>query len=753
MEELNKILKQTFGFENFREWQKEIIESVVNWNNTLVFMPTWWGKSLSYQIPWIYLEWIAIIISPLISLMKDQVDRLNSRWIKAELINSSITTSRKKEIFEEMQYEDCDIKFIYIAPERLNDSDFLKAVKNIKVSLVAIDEAHCISQWWHDFRPSYMKVKDFLEWMNVPIVALTATATEKVREDIIKSLKITKYNSFISGFDRKNLLIIVREISKKEEKQEKILEILEKTPWEWIIYCSSLNNTKEVYEFLLDNWIKAWIYTWEMNTFDRENNQAKFMNSELKVIVATNAFWMWIDKSNIRFVIHYNLPWSIENYYQEIWRAGRDWKNSYAIVLASYQDTKIQEFFIENTYPPKNEILDFYNYIYSINSRNIYKTYFEMSSESGIWNAMKVWNIIKIFEKYNILKKWVDWEKLDWFRWNWISLIEAKRPINQIPINFMKLNILKDQAYFRLEQIKKLLFTPSCRKKFILKYFWDEQDLKNIWDWCNFCDFCLEKDKLKESLWENFSQNLDLSFYEIILDTISDFDERFWVKFFVDFFVWAQLAKIFETKMNFHENFWIFTEYEKDFVENLIMALVSESFLFRTNWQYPVLWISINWKNALKNDTFLKNKKEDLDNFILSKTRKIFKKSSSEKVVKDKKESKKVVKWSTQEETLMLFKSWKSVEEIAKMRNLTIQTIEWHLLNMYERWRIPLNEIIKFFDLEKLKKIKKLIEENFSSISEIAWLWQVRTLFEEKWEEMDYSNIRACISFMKNRDL
>ena len=312
MQNLEQILQQKFFIESFREWQKEIIESVLAGNDTIVFMPTWWGKSLIYQFSWVVLDWLVLVISPLISLMKDQVDKLNSLWITAKVINSTIDNYEKQMILNDISSDSGKIKFLYIAPERLNNEDFLRVMKKIKIAFIAIDEAHCISQWWHDFRPSYLKIKDLLnELKNPQVVALTATATKKVKEDIIKRLGIKKYKIFTSGFNRKNIGIIVKEISKREEKLAKILEILQKLPWNGIIYCSSVKICKEVLYFLEENKVKAGIYTGEMSVTSREKSQNNFMAWKYKVIIATNAFWMWIDKKDIRFVIHFNLPGSI----------------------------------------------------------------------------------------------------------------------------------------------------------------------------------------------------------------------------------------------------------------------------------------------------------------------------------------------------------------------------------------------------------------------------------------------------------
>lgn len=509
-ENILEILQSHFGLDDFREWQEEIIDNVVNGGNTLVFMPTWWWKSLTYQLPWIALDWITIVISPLISLMKDQVDKLDELGIRAELINSSIGAREKLQILDDLQKNNNSpnpIKFIYIAPERLNSEDFLFAIKKQKIALVAIDEAHCISQWWHDFRPSYMKIKWFINnlkaWReDFPIMALTATATKKVWDDIVFRLGITKYKEFTAGFDRKNILILVREINKKAEKFEKLLQVINSTPWVWIIYSASLKNVEEVYAYLKANKVDVGKYTWDMSARDRELNQNRFMNDELKVIVATNAFWMWIDKKDIRFVIHYNLPWSIENYYQEVGRAGRDGKISYWVVIASFQDTKIQEFFIDNSNPTKKEVLDLYDYLFDRiplwegKWYQILKTYYTIAKESWIGNDMKVGAILRLLEKYWIIQRWIDTSDLDSdFRWKWITLIQEKRPHSGILIDWILQDTLKKESYYKLDQIKKLLFYPTCRKRFILNYFSDYTDLATLGNNCGKCDFCIDSAK------------------------------------------------------------------------------------------------------------------------------------------------------------------------------------------------------------------------------------------------------------------
>ncbi len=376
--DIQNILKRTFGLENFREGQEDIINSVISGNNTIVFMPTGGGKSLTYQIPGIALDGITIVISPLISLMKDQIDKLRERGIASACVNSTISAQEQRDILEEIRYPgEVPIKFVYIAPERLHSEDFLKVIRKVKVSLIAIDEAHCVSQWGHDFRPSYMKIKDFIKSLEnnasseeeesrpLPVIALTATATKKVRADIMERLGLKQVKEFIYGFDRKNIVMLVREIAKKEEKLEKVAEIIEKTSGSGIVYAASIKNVEEVYNYLKSKGVSVGKYTGSMDNASRELGQNDFMDDTTRVVVATNAFGMGIDKKDIRFVIHYNLPGSIESYYQEIGRAGRDGRMSIAVILASFSDTKIQEFFVENSNPEKEEILELYDYLYA----------------------------------------------------------------------------------------------------------------------------------------------------------------------------------------------------------------------------------------------------------------------------------------------------------------------------------------------------------------------------------------------------
>lgn len=754
MKDLEKILQLKFGLTSFRDWQKEIIDSVLNKKDTLVFMPTWGWKSLTYQLPWVVLEWLVIVVSPLISLMKDQVDKLNTLWLRAELINSTIDNYDKQIILNDISRNDGSIKFLYIAPERLNSDEFLRVIERVKISLVAIDEAHCISQWWHDFRPSYMKLKSFIERLKLnndfPIIALTATATQKVRADITLRLWLIEPAIFTTGFDRKNISLIVREISKKEEKLEKVSEILEKTPWSWIIYCSSRKAVKEVYEYLIWNWVSAWIYTWEMTWDNREVEQNNFMDSSYKVIVATNAFGMWIDKSDIRFVIHFNLPWSIENYYQEVGRAWRDGKNSYWVVIASFADTKIQEFFIENSNPTKAEIISFYEYLYKEFKTwewawaKILKTYFVMASESGIANDLKVWAIIRVLEKYNIIKRWLDdFETPSDFRGRWIMLLQAKQNTASLKIDWNHQEALKNESYYKLDQIKKLLFYPSCRKKFILNYFADEEDLKKIWDNCGSCDFCIEK----KNLWKGEIVDIvKISVFALVLEAVKKFDTKFWIQTFVKFLRGSNDKKLLEWHMDDDQNYGALSDLTPELIQAVIEALMSLDYLYKSEGKFPLLWITETGRIAIVRDFLLKNDNEELQTYLKIRlwTKSLYKKESTPKEKKD--------KVDTYEETLKLLKSWKNLEEISKIRDLKSITIESHIVSLYSDSKLWLSDIMKYTNFSKLKIVKNII------IWDLNWVVSELKPIKEKLEsllhkDISYFDIKIAISMIEKKDL
>ena len=344
-EKILDILQKYYGYKSFRKGQEEIINTILNGEDVLAIMPTGGGKSLCYQVPALCMDGLTIVISPLISLMKDQVDSLTSMGIDASYINSSLSSEDYNQILENITND--KYKIIYVAPERLESTEFLNIIQNKNIAQIAIDEAHCISQWGHDFRVSYKKIPYFIRNLKTrPIVTtFTATASTEVRKDILNMLDLIEPKIFITGFDRENLYI---NIVKSSAKNKYLLEYIENHKSEsGIIYAATRKEVEKIYEGLLKRNIDVLKYHAGMSNEDRKLNQDKFINDDANIIVATNAFGMGIDKPNIRWVIHYNMPQSIENYYQEIGRAGRDGENSECILLFTPGDIHTQKYLIE----------------------------------------------------------------------------------------------------------------------------------------------------------------------------------------------------------------------------------------------------------------------------------------------------------------------------------------------------------------------------------------------------------------------
>ncbi|MBQ5332581.1 MAG: DNA helicase RecQ [Oscillospiraceae bacterium] len=346
----NEILKQYFGYESFREGQEELVNSILSGRDTLGVMPTGAGKSVCYQVPALMMEGIAIVISPLISLMQDQVGALVQSGIRAAYINSSLTMNQ---LYAVIRNAEAGVyKIIYVAPERLDSEIFLNLARKIKISMITVDEAHCISQWGQDFRPSYLNIPKFAaELPERPVMtAFTATATQRVREDIIRLLELHDPFSLVTGFDRKNLYFEVRRPSDKSADLKRLITAYDKDGRSGIVYCSTRKAVEEVCDKLTQGGFSATRYHAGLSEEERRVNQEDFIFDRKRIMVATNAFGMGIDKSNVTFVIHYNMPKDVESYYQEAGRAGRDGSPSDCILLYSGRDVVTGEYLINKSY-------------------------------------------------------------------------------------------------------------------------------------------------------------------------------------------------------------------------------------------------------------------------------------------------------------------------------------------------------------------------------------------------------------------
>lgn len=356
---LSEVLDRYWGYKEFRPGQQAVIDAIVNRHDTLALMPTGGGKSLTYQVPTMATNGLCIVITPLIALMKDQVDRLRQMGIAATAIHSGMSYSQIDIALDNCVYG--DMKFLYIAPERLATESFRMRVQRMNVVLLAVDEAHCISQWGYDFRPSYLRIKEVRKLLpDVPVLALTASATQMVAEDIMRQLEFEKPNIIRSSFARANLSFAVRHT---DDKNEQLLRVVNNVDGSGIIYMQSREGCEQLAEVLQQQGISASYYHAGLPHAERTMRQEEWTTGKVRIMVATNAFGMGIDKADVRFVVHYSMCDSLENYYQEAGRAGRDGKRSYAVLLAASDDnSKIVKHF-EAEFPPLDDIKSIYEKI------------------------------------------------------------------------------------------------------------------------------------------------------------------------------------------------------------------------------------------------------------------------------------------------------------------------------------------------------------------------------------------------------
>ena len=403
---IQQILLKYWGYSSFRPFQEEIILSVLDGKDTLALLPTGGGKSITFQIPALVREGICLVISPLIALMKDQVDNLKKRGIKAAAIYSGMHPDEIDIVLHACRFG--DYKLLYVSPERLTTIKFRDALRKMKVNLIAVDEAHCISQWGYDFRPPYLQIADIRQFLpGIPVLALTATAIPKVIDDIQEKLEFRKKNLFSKSFERKNLTYFV---FKEEDKLSRLIKIIQTVKGCGIIYVRNRRHTKEIADFLNKRKVSSTFYHAGLNSKERDKRQNEWFKEEKKVIVSTNAFGMGIDKPNVRFVIHYDLPDSIEAYFQEAGRSGRDEKQSFAVLLFEQSDILNARHNLETAYPEIQKIKAVYtslgNYFQipvGNGQDSIYSFDITAFADQYNFQTVIVYNSLKFLEKEGLI--------------------------------------------------------------------------------------------------------------------------------------------------------------------------------------------------------------------------------------------------------------------------------------------------------------------------------------------------------------
>lgn len=491
-----------FGFPKFREPQDRIVTAILQGRDTLVIMPTGGGKSLCYQLPALMLPHLTVVISPLIALMKDQVDALLARGIPAASLNGMQTLSEQNEVFAAMRTG--TLKLVYIAPERFRSERFVRTISELDVSLFAVDEAHCLSQWGHDFRPDYLRLDAALKlFRQRPIVAaFTATATPDVREDIRRSLHLNHPAEFVAGFARPNLSFNIRHVEagtasrRRNEgkaslhlnKLREIKKIVE-AHRTGIIYCATRKSVERVADDLTSEGINLVMYHGGMNDAERDVAQEKFMASQADVAVATNAFGMGIDRADIRFVVHYEIPGSIEAYYQEAGRAGRDGASGHCELLFNFSDKRVQDFFIEGSNPGQITICAVYEVLRKLadNGNEIHISMDALCEEimyrqNEKINPIAVSTAVGILARYGIIERF----DIPGVRIRGTRLLQPDVPASRLKIPWKGLLEKQIRDEKKLRDMMQLAEGNTCRQEAILGYFGDIKNAKP----CGQCDVC-----------------------------------------------------------------------------------------------------------------------------------------------------------------------------------------------------------------------------------------------------------------------
>src|ERR1041384_3922346 len=480
-------LRQHFGFDDFREGQREVIGSILEGKDAVVVMPTGSGKSLCYQLPAMILDGVTLVVSPLIALMKDQVDALQARGLPATFINSSISESEQRARIEALRRR--EHKLVYVAPERFRSSRFNSALQQIPISLFAVDEAHCISTWGHDFRPDYLRLRNVIRSLGtVQTLALTATATPYVRSDIIQQLGLDQPQTFVSGFDRPNLSIEVIHTEKEREKIARIRSLAKQAPGSGIIYASTRKAVEQVGNKLKALDLRVTLYHAGMTDAQRVKAQDEFMGGRTQMIVATNAFGMGIDKPDIRFVVHYQMPGSIEAYYQEIGRAGRDGLPSTCMLLFNYADKNTHDFFIEGSYPDMSVVKQVYDALAATELRRIELSTSEIARRTGERNEMAVQSALYILERAGHIQRTAPALNRGGrgAKQGRSILMLDSAPVAQLRIDPKDISRRGELERRKLRAIIDFCYSDYCYRAHILNYFGDRNHERE----CGTCGNC-----------------------------------------------------------------------------------------------------------------------------------------------------------------------------------------------------------------------------------------------------------------------
>ena len=579
---LQRLLYQHFGFRQFLEGQETVIQAILNGQDTLVIMPTGGGKSLCYQLPALVLQGITVVVSPLIALMKDQVDSLTAKNIPATFINSSITQSEIEGRVRRMMSG--AFRLVYIAPERFKSERFVRALAPLSIALFAVDEAHCISQWGHDFRPDYLRLKWALKDIGQPqVAALTATATPEVRQDIIEQLGLGKFGrqapkAFVFGFARHNLTLAVTRTKKQAEKLSRITGVLP-TLKTGIIYCATRKNVERVTLSLRERGVRCVAYHGGMTDEARTRAQTRFMSGECDVAVATNAFGMGIDRPDLRFVLHYDIPGSVEAYYQEAGRAGRDGEPSRCELLFNYADVQTQEFFIEGSNPTREIVARLYDVLVRLCRRGPIEmpiAEIARAAPEGT-NEMAAGSALFLLERAGLIQR----DYRTGSRTYTTRLVEPIKSLNQLQIDFARLDAKRERDFAKLQEMIACADTQECRHRFILKYFGDAEASER----CNGCDNCLSRADTAARL----PTDEETLIIQKALSCVARVNDRFGRGRIAQVLAGSRSKEVLDAGLDRLSTYGLLSELGADYVWSLLNALIRAGCIAVSGGQYPTI--------------------------------------------------------------------------------------------------------------------------------------------------------------------
>jgi ATP-dependent DNA helicase RecQ len=582
---LHALLEKHFGFREFLEGQQSVIDSIVNGEDALVIMPTGGGKSLCYQLPALALDGITVVVSPLIALMKDQVDGLVGKGIPATFINSTLSPSEMNERIGAMIKG--VYRLVYIAPERFKSERFVSALSPLSIALFAIDEAHCISQWGHDFRPDYLRLKWALKDLGQPqVIALTATATPEVRDDIVEQLGLGKFGRqpprvFVTGFERHNLTLGVTAAKGKAAKLERITEFIRQLQT-GIVYCATRKNVEKVAAHLALQRIASVAYHAGMTDEQRKKAQDKFMRPEtgVGVAVATNAFGMGIDRPDLRFVVHYDIPGSVEAYYQEAGRAGRDGEPARCEMLYNYADVRTQEFFIEGANPTREIIGNLYHSLRQLCAGGPIELSIERIAEEvpSAKNGMAVGTALYLLERAGFIQR----EYRQGSRTYTTRLLEPGKPLTELPIDFERLDSKRERDIKKLQRIIAYADHRGCRHHFILDYFGDTEASKH----CSVCDNCLTQVNTASVRLPRDEETIVI---QKALSCVARVNGRFGRSRIAQTLVGSRSKEVLDARLDRLSTYGLLRDRGADYVWSLLDVLIRANCIALSGGKYPTL--------------------------------------------------------------------------------------------------------------------------------------------------------------------